>query len=76
MDGLTQINLQIPESATPAQQQDFITKVLNYCLRSGHPGGANAALADGSVRFLPDRTPAQLLYQLATRSGGEVVGDF
>jgi prepilin-type processing-associated H-X9-DG protein len=41
-----------------------------YHFWSSHPGGANFALADGSVRLLPytadDRLPA-----LATRAGGE-----
>jgi prepilin-type N-terminal cleavage/methylation domain-containing protein/prepilin-type processing-associated H-X9-DG protein len=36
-----------------------------------HPGGANAALVDGSVRFLGDSTPLHLLGSLVTRAGGE-----
>jgi prepilin-type N-terminal cleavage/methylation domain-containing protein/prepilin-type processing-associated H-X9-DG protein len=42
---------------------------------SGHPGGANFALCDGSVRFLSNavnNTPT-LLPALCTRAGGEVV---
>ena len=37
-----------------------------------HPGGANFALCDGSVRFLP-YSAADILPALATRAGGEVV---
>lgn len=47
--------------------------VLHYW--SLHPGGANWLLADGSVRLLP-YTVAPILPKLATRRGGEVVGDY
>jgi prepilin-type N-terminal cleavage/methylation domain-containing protein/prepilin-type processing-associated H-X9-DG protein len=40
---------------------------------SFHPGGANIALGDGSVRFLTDSTAPAILKALATRSGSEVV---
>jgi len=39
---------------------------------SGHPGGANFALVDGSVRFLSEQTSLIMLQALSTRAGGEV----
>ena len=45
--------------------------------RSNHPGGAQAALADGSVRFLAESTDSGTLRSLITRDGGEAVqGNF
>jgi prepilin-type N-terminal cleavage/methylation domain-containing protein/prepilin-type processing-associated H-X9-DG protein len=40
---------------------------------SGHTGGANFALCDGSVRFLPTNTPQLQLQYACTRAGEEVV---
>jgi prepilin-type processing-associated H-X9-DG protein len=40
---------------------------------SNHSGGANVALCDGGVRYLPDSTALDTLLRLASKSGGEVV---
>jgi prepilin-type N-terminal cleavage/methylation domain-containing protein/prepilin-type processing-associated H-X9-DG protein len=42
---------------------------------SFHPGGANALLGDGSVRFLQESLAAAPLRALITRSGGESSSD-
>jgi prepilin-type N-terminal cleavage/methylation domain-containing protein/prepilin-type processing-associated H-X9-DG protein len=44
---------------------------------SNHAGGCNAALADGSVRFLREAVDLNLVLKpLASRAGGEVVSDY
>jgi prepilin-type N-terminal cleavage/methylation domain-containing protein/prepilin-type processing-associated H-X9-DG protein len=43
---------------------------------SEHPGGANFALVDGSVRFIGDDLSQQLLESLSTRAGGEIFDPF
>jgi prepilin-type processing-associated H-X9-DG protein len=44
--------------------------------RSWHNAGVNLLLADGSVRFVSNGVDAEIWKALATRSGGEFVGDF
>ena len=44
--------------------------------RSFHPGGVQVALADGSVRFVGNTIDLAIWRALATRAGGEVVGEF
>ncbi len=44
--------------------------------RSEHTGGAQFALADGSVRFVSENVSQAVLDATGTRAGGEVFGDF
>ncbi|NLX95833.1 MAG: DUF1559 domain-containing protein [Rhodopirellula sp.] len=44
-----------------------------FAARSMHPGGVNALLGDGSVRFFSDTVTEAIWRAVATRSGGEVV---
>ena len=41
---------------------------------SGHPGGFHALLGDGSTRFIRSTIFPQVLKNLLTRDGGEVIG--
>ncbi len=43
-----------------------------YAFSSYHPGGANFAMTDGSVRFIQDSIALQTYRNLATRQAGEV----
>ena len=44
--------------------------------RSDHVGGAHFLLGDGAVRFVSENIDADTLDALATKSGGEVIGEF
>jgi prepilin-type N-terminal cleavage/methylation domain-containing protein/prepilin-type processing-associated H-X9-DG protein len=44
--------------------------------RSLHPGGVNLGMCDGSVRFVNNQINRGLWQALATRKGGEIIGQF
>ena len=44
--------------------------------RSYHTGGVNVGRLDGSVSFIGDTIDLQIWRSLATRNGGEIIGDF
>ena len=43
---------------------------------SEHPAGTNFVMGDGSVRLVTETINLNVYRALATRSGGEVLGDF
>ena len=48
----------------------------NTPLTSAHPGGVNAVLADGSVRFVTNNVDLITLKSAADRDEGNTTGDF
>ena len=58
-----------PDSDTP---DAFAHSRGWFAARSYHPGGVNAALADGSVAFASDSIDADTWRAFSTRAGGEV----
>jgi prepilin-type processing-associated H-X9-DG protein len=55
------------ENYPPGQAIDAIT------VGSNHPGGVNACMGDGSVRFFKDTIAIPTWWAVGTRAGGEVV---
>jgi prepilin-type processing-associated H-X9-DG protein len=65
------INYKVPPGSDDTDWTWELNRLNAY--GSGHPGGANFAFADGSVRFIRDSIPLKQLQALSTRAGGEVV---
>jgi prepilin-type processing-associated H-X9-DG protein len=61
-------------AALPTLSDYFFRRV--YSFGSDHPGGADVALCDGSVRFVADGINPATFAALGTIDGGEVVRDF
>jgi prepilin-type processing-associated H-X9-DG protein len=59
-----------PESELPFDPE---AKASLYGAGSPHPGGFNAVMGDGSVRFFKNSIPAQIFRALITRAGGEAI---
>jgi prepilin-type processing-associated H-X9-DG protein/prepilin-type N-terminal cleavage/methylation domain-containing protein len=65
------INYQVPRSTAVGDVLAIYNRICAY--GSGHPGGANFAFADGSVRFVSQSIWMTTLQALSTRAGGEVI---
>jgi len=70
---LTAPNSNYPNCAIYENGGDNDGSYGNYGLSSYHPGGANVAMADGSARFIKASTNQVTMWQLASRSQGEVI---
>ena len=64
-------NSQIPDCAVWSPLRS-----LWISARSNHPGGVNAGLCDGSVRFVSETVDLDTWQALGSRDGGEVVSRF
>ncbi len=67
INGLNLFDQAFAINAAPAFEND---------IRSRHPGGANAAFADGHVRFFPENLELEILAAICTRAGSEIVGSY
>src|SRR5262249_10266445 len=68
--------LQCCSNTLPQAPCTATTTDINLSARSYPPGGVNAGLADGSIRFISNGVNPATYLGLGTRSGGEVAGDF
>jgi prepilin-type processing-associated H-X9-DG protein/prepilin-type N-terminal cleavage/methylation domain-containing protein len=64
-------NSLVPDCGTPA----FNYGLGIYAARSYHPGGVNAAMADGSVRWVSSGVQAATWRGMGTRAGSEVISE-
>jgi prepilin-type N-terminal cleavage/methylation domain-containing protein/prepilin-type processing-associated H-X9-DG protein len=64
------------DSTPPNPPCAFHTNGFVFGARSRHAGGVNAAMCDGSVKFITNQINATTWHNLGTSGGGEAVGDY
>jgi prepilin-type N-terminal cleavage/methylation domain-containing protein/prepilin-type processing-associated H-X9-DG protein len=77
---VAEINFRLTEAIATAASTDVRVFNQYWGVRqrvygSRHPGGANLAFADGSVRFVRDSITLVTLQALSTRAGSEVIAE-
>jgi prepilin-type N-terminal cleavage/methylation domain-containing protein/prepilin-type processing-associated H-X9-DG protein len=60
----------------PACQPAGVNTVVQAALKGAHPGGIQAAMADGSVSFINDSIEIEVFKDLADRADGHPPGSF
>jgi prepilin-type N-terminal cleavage/methylation domain-containing protein len=65
-----------PPVKMPCVQSGTPYEELHAALRGYHPGGVQACIGDGAVRFFSDTIDLQVWQALGSRGGGEAIGDF
>jgi prepilin-type N-terminal cleavage/methylation domain-containing protein/prepilin-type processing-associated H-X9-DG protein len=63
----------IPSDWLDPKCMQTVKQLGQFAFRSFHPGGANFAFADGSVKFIKQTIATPTYMALGTRAGGEVV---
>jgi prepilin-type N-terminal cleavage/methylation domain-containing protein/prepilin-type processing-associated H-X9-DG protein len=69
------INFKLPADFDSRSDQQLLFDDRINAFGSGHTGGANFTLADGSVRFIRDSISPVTFLGLGTRANGETVGN-
>jgi prepilin-type processing-associated H-X9-DG protein len=65
-----------PRDLHVVQMSPLISSQAGQGISSKHNGGAQAVLADGSVRFFSQNLSGEAIHGLLTVNGGETIGDF
>jgi prepilin-type N-terminal cleavage/methylation domain-containing protein len=67
------INFRLPTNWLSSANPQIVFEDRINAFGSGHPGGAQFTLSDGSTRFIPQTITPLVFRALGTRGGGEVV---